>query len=127
MDNTLPYGRPAATLTPGVLIIGIGVLHQLVGLVMGRAVLVDLVRAGVVGQVDHDPLRAAIVWFLFFGFLLIFTGVVLHRLEASGTRPTRSLALGFGALCLLGVLLMPASGFWLGFVPAVQLWRRAKP
>ncbi len=127
MDNTLPYGKPTTPPTPGALIVGIGVLHQLVGLVMGRAVLLDLLRAGVVGQVGSDPLRAAIVWSLFFGFLLIFCGLVLHRLEASGTRPTRTLALGFGTLCALGVVLMPVSGFWLGFVPAVQLWRRAGP
>lgn len=114
----------------------IGVIHQLVGVAAGlgllpspagpgKTPLVDLWRAGVVGQAEGEPLRMALVWFLLFGFALIFAGAALHRLERSGGRLSRGLAWGLGALCGLGVLLMPASGFWLGFIPAVQIWRRS--
>jgi hypothetical protein len=87
--------------------------------------LLDLWRSGIIGQAEADPLRMATVWFLLFGFLLIFAGLVLHRLELSGGKLSRDLAWALGALCALGVLLMPASGFWLGFVPATQIWMRA--
>ena len=113
------------------MVMAIGVLHQLVGFAVGlglvaapdgtyAAPLLDLLRAGLVGQAEADLLRMAMVWFLLFGFLLIFTGAALRT-----ARPTRGLAVGLASLCGLGVLLMPASGFWLGFVPAAQLWRRA--
>ena len=117
--------------------VAIGVIHQLVGLMTGlgwmpgpggatSAPLVDLVRAGFVGQAEGDPLRMALVWFLLFGFMMILAGAALHRLERSEVPLGRDAALGFGSLCLLGVLLMPASGFWLGFIPTVQLWLRAR-
>ncbi len=133
MTDDSPQNRPRVT--AGLVVIAIGVLHQLVGLMTGlgwmpgpggatSAPLVDLVRAGFVGQAEGDPLRLALVWFLLFGFMMILTGAVLHRLERSGVPLGREAALGFGSLCLLGVLLMPASGFWLGFIPTVQLWRR---
>lgn len=114
----------------------IGLLHQIVGIAIGlglgpvisgsaAAPLLDLWHAGVIGQAEQDPLRIAIVWFLMFGFLLILLGMVLHRLERSGGKLSRGLAWGLGGLCALGVLVMPTSGFWLGFVPTVQIWRRA--
>lgn len=132
MDNTHAYGR----FTPGLSTIAIGVLHQIFGVSAGLGLLsskpssprplADLWRSGVIGQAEADPLRMAVVWFLLFGFLLIFSGMVLHRLELSGGKFSRELALGLGGLCAIGVLLMPVSGFWLGFIPAVQIWRRAR-
>lgn len=115
---------------------GIGAIHQVVGVVIGLGLLpapngsppsplLDLWRTGIVGQAEADPFRMAMVWFLLFGFLLIFSGIVLHRLEVSGGKLSRELAWGWGGLCVLGVVLMPVSGFWLGFIPAIQLWRRA--
>lgn len=115
---------------------GIGALHQIVGVAAGlgllpsasgsaTAPLLDLWRSGIIGQAETDPLRMAMVWFLMFGFLLIFSGMVLHRLELSGGKLSRGLAWGLGGLCAIGVLLMPVSGFWLGFIPALQIWRRA--
>lgn len=114
----------------------IGALHQVVGVAVGLgwlpaasgpavAPLADLWRAGVIGQAEADPLRIAMVWFLMFGFLLILLGMALQRLELSGGKLSRDLAWGLGGLCALGVLLMPLSGFWLGFVPAWQIWRRS--
>ena len=88
MDNTHTYGR----ITPGLTTIGIGAIHQVVGAAAGlgllpavsgstSAPLLDLWRSGIIGQAEADPLRMATVWFLLFGFLLIFAGMVLHRLE----------------------------------------------
>ncbi len=132
MDSTHAYGR----LTPGLTTIGIGAIHQVVGGAAGlgllpsvsgstSAPLIDLWRSGIIGQAEADPLRMAMVWFLLFGFLLIFAGMVLHRLELSGGKLSHDLAWALGGLCALGVLLMPASGFWLGFIPAAQIWTRA--
>ncbi len=132
MVHTVAYSR----FTPGILTVAIGALHQVVGVLIGlgllssekgsaQAPLLDLWRSGIIGQAEADPLRMALVWFLLFGFLLVFCGMVLHRLELSGGKLSRGLAWGFGGLCALGVVLMPVSGFWLGFIPAIQIWRRA--
>jgi hypothetical protein len=110
MENTHTYGR----ITPGLTTIGIGVIHQVVGAAAGlgllpavsgstSAPLLDLWRSGIIGQAEADPLR----------------------MELSGGKLSRDLAWGLGGLCALGVLLMPASGFWLGFIPATQIWTRA--
>jgi hypothetical protein len=120
MEHTHAYGR----ITPGALIAGIGVLHQFVGIALGHKALLDIWNSGVIGQAKGDPLRIAIVWFLFFGFLLIFCGMALHRLEILGARPTSGIAIGFASLCILGIVLMPVSGFWLGLIPAFQIWHR---
>jgi hypothetical protein len=121
MEHTHAYGRP----TPGLVIAWIGVLHQFVGFILGRQQLLDLWNSGVIGQAEADPLRMALVWFLLFGFLLIFCGMALHRLETLGAKLTTGVALGFASLCLLGIVLMPVSGFWLGLIPAFQIWHRA--
>lgn len=113
------------------MVVAIGLLHQVLGLTMGLGwvpgpdgkrvtPLVDLVRDGVIGHAEADPLRAMVMWFLMFGFLLIYVGALLRK-----TQPSRGAAVGFAALCTLGVIIWPVSGFWLGFIPAVQLWRLA--
>lgn len=144
MSTTIQPGSAASTpvapptLTVGAVLVGIAAIHQIVGVAIGLGLdpnmpfvgtppLQAIARAGVVASVGNDAERGAITWFLLWGFLLASLGVVLHQSERAGQRPTRTFALLFAAMCTLGVVLMPASGFWLGIAPVLLALRRSAP
>jgi hypothetical protein len=119
------------------MLLAIALLHQLVGLVIGfgfdpsvggpgPAPLVAMAGDGWIGSVGADPWRAAITWFLLWGFLLALVGLLAHQTERAGGRLPASFGAAFGALCVVGIVLMPMSGFWLGFGPAWIAIRRAR-
>jgi hypothetical protein len=61
------------------------------------------------------------------GFALIAIGLLAAQLERSGVAIPWSFIVFFGLLTLTGVVLMPASGFWLLLFPvAVCLIRRLR-
>jgi hypothetical protein len=121
----------------GRLLLGIAALHTLVGLAVGFGVLPDppLVGAplagvladGVLDAVAVDVGRVAVVWFLFFGLALALLGLLAHDVERRGLGLPRSLAHGLLGLFVVGVVLLPASGFWLAFAPLVLAYRRSGP
>ncbi len=84
-----------------------------------------LVRRGLLDTVGSDPLTGAVVWFVLFGGVLAIAGLAISALErsAAGNVP-KSLGWSLLALCVLGVVLMPASGFWLAFPPALAILLR---
>jgi hypothetical protein len=121
-----------AKVTSGALLVGIGLGHQLIGVLAGTGV-VALPGAGarhLLAEIAHgaavtaDPLRVALFWFLFFGFLLLMVGGLLHQLERAGQPIPRAVGWQLGALALAGGLLIPASGFWLVLPVAWRLARR---
>ena len=60
-----------------------------------------------------------------FGVLLFACGLAVAALERAGAPMPRALGVCLLALTVLGVVLMPASGFWLAFPPAVVILVRA--
>lgn len=103
----------------------IGIIHNLFGIVVGWRVLLDAADAGLIGVWDTQPAHGRIFWFLVTGFALIAIGLLATRLERSGVAIPWSFIVLFGLLTLTGVVLMPASGFWLLLFPvAVCLLRR---
>ncbi len=118
----------------GVLLIAIGVVHQVFGVLAGLGVmvppnaprrrpLVEIAEAGFVNAVGDDPLRNTVFWFLFFGFVLLILGDLVRRIERAGRPLPRALGWQIGALALGGVLLIPASGFWLVLPVVYQILR----
>ncbi len=130
---------PHARAPIGNLLLGIALLHTLVGVAAGvglippragaapSAPLLDIARDGVFDAVESSPERMAIAWFLFAGLALGLAGQLQRDAERAGLRPSRGLAISLGAFCLLGVIAIPVSGFWLGFVPAWLAWRASGP
>lgn len=123
--------------SPGRVLIGIGLLHQTVGLAAGagliahpgsegRRLLMEIARAGVVGSIEPDPQRETFFWFVFFGFALLALGWALDRWEASGVRLPAAAGWQLVALAVGGGLLIPASGFWLALGPGAWLIARAR-
>lgn len=108
----------------GPLLMATGVLHLLVGPILYPRPLAAIAQDGFLGAVDLDPARfdrEAAFWFMVIGVMLLILGGLVHWAQAqTGTLPVflgwSVLALGVG-----GVILMPASGFWLAILQAVLL------
>lgn len=109
-------------------LIGVSVIHTLFAIVVFRDVLSSLIRRGVFNTVGSDPMTGAVVWFVLFGVALFVCGLAISALEKASSDPLpRSLGWSLLTLVALGVVLMPASGFWLAIPPAVAiLLRRAR-
>lgn len=108
-------------------LIGVAVLHTLFGLAMGAPVLAGVGRRGVFNSVGNDPLAGMVAWFLLFGAIMALLGMAVSMLErAAQFKGARALGIGTGLMTLAGVILMPVSGFWLAFPPAIALMRRGE-
>lgn len=137
MERTQAYGGARSKVSAGAMLVAIGLLHQLVGVLFGLGVLspfegapfaaplLDILRDGVVGAVEPHAPRMILFWFLMTGFCMILAGWLAHVLERARALPG-SFAVALGAFSLTGAVLIPVSGFWLGLIPAVVAWRRAR-
>lgn len=106
-------------------LVGVAVLHTLFGLAIGTRALSDIARRGVFNSVGEDPMVGVIVWFLLAGAITALLGMAVTMLErAAHFQGARGLGIGTALLALAGVILMPVSGFWLAFPPAIALMRR---
>ena len=109
----------------GLWVMGMGVLHTLVGLAFAGWVLVDMVQAGLINATSSDFTREAAFWFFMFGFLLFLCGQLAYWLTKQGQQLPASFGWGLLLICVSGGIVMPASGFWLGLVPGTAvLWQQ---
>lgn len=109
-------------------LIGVSILHTLFAAVAFGPVLSLVVERGVFNTAGDfniagaDPQVGVVVWFVLFGVLLFVTGLAVSALERVSPDPLpKSLGWSLLALGALGVILMPVSGFWLAFPPAIAM------
>ena len=121
-----------STLTPrhwiGHWLMLVAAIHTVFGLVVFNADLSAMASQGFLNTVGEDTRRAAVAFFMLFGFLLAVLALATTALERSG-QPALLRRVGWSLLllCAVAVLLMPASGFWL-VVPALwALLRKPTP
>jgi hypothetical protein len=100
----------------------VSVIHTALAVVIFNEVFVSIIRRGVFNTVGTDPMTGVAVWFVLFGTLLFVCGLAVYELEKSlsGLLP-RAIGWSLLIVVLLGVTLMPASGFWLAFPPAISI------
>lgn len=106
-------------------LIGVSIIHTVFAIVVFGNVLLSVIQRGVFNTVGADPMVGAVVWFVLFGAVLFICGLAVSALERSmsGVLP-KSLGWSLLGLSTLGVVLMPASGFWLAFPPAIAVLAR---
>jgi hypothetical protein len=97
----------------GNLLIATGVLHNIIGFVMGWNVLADIVKSGFVNSIHEEMDRNAIFWFLFGGFAMIMLGKLMQDYIKAGSSLPKWLGVSLLVLSLTGAIMMPVSGFWL--------------
>jgi hypothetical protein len=121
--------------TSGQLLMATGVVHQLVGVLVGlglgdelggRNLFAEIAGAGGVAAIEPDLGRMTLFWFLFFGFAMLMLGSLMHHNERRGQVLPESLGWQMGALAIAGGLLIPASGFWLIIPQGLWIVRRAR-
>lgn len=104
--------------------IGVAVIHLILGFVFMRGTLAILVSEGFFNTVNGQPPREATFWFLYTGFMLLLLGVALNRLEKLDQPLPKAVSWGFPALTALGAVVMPISGIWLLIPPAIGMLLR---
>lgn len=115
-------------LRTGPAIVGLAIIHTVVGVVLGLAPLAAIAGDGFVNAVGDDQYdRMAIVWFLFAGFAVIPFGQLVAHIEAKGIELPKVIVWELVGLALLGVVLMPVSGFWLVFAYVAYRYASGRP
>jgi hypothetical protein len=104
----------------------VAAVHTVFGLVVFAPVLGDMLGRGLFNTVGPDAKAGAVVWFLLFGgpLALVAWQIWLAERRAAWAE-LRVLGWGILGLTVLGLLLMPMSGFWLALPAAWGLLRRA--
>lgn len=96
----------------GELLIGIGILHTLTGILGFRPTFAAIARDGVFDTIGGDVERQAALWFTLAGLMLVVLGLFMRwTLRRTGSLP-RSLGWGVLSIAVIGIVLMPRSGFW---------------
>ncbi len=108
-------------------LVGVGVLHTLSAVVAFGAPLGEILAAGVWNTLVGHPRRELAFWFLVSGAFVLLLGAVIDWIEqrAAGRVP-QILGTGLLLVAALGILVEPASGFWLFVPPAIAALRRAQ-
>lgn len=91
--------------------------HTAVGITFFGSVYRELLANGLYNSIASEKAGFA-VWFALFGVVLFVTGMLISALEASHARIPKSVGVALLLLTVLGVVLMPVSGFWL-MIPAI--------
>lgn len=109
-------------------LIVVSAVHTVFAVAVFGDVLASIARRGVFDSVGTDPMTGAVVWFVLFGAVLFICGLAVSALETPLT-PGLPKSIGWSLLALgvVGVTLMPASGFWLVFPPAIAVLARKTP
>lgn len=102
-------------------ILAIAVLHTLFGLFTFSPAWSEMAQSGVWNSVTTAE-RAAAVWFGLTGLFMVPAGIAIDGLERRGAASVlRTVGACLLAICILGIAMMPASGFWLVLIPAIGL------
>ena len=88
--------------------------HTAVGIVLFGSVYRELLANGLYNSISSEKAGLA-VWFALFGVVLFIVGMLLSALESNSASIPKSAGIALLLLTVLGVVLMPVSGFWLMF------------
>ena len=103
----------------------VAVAHTVVAGILFGPVLMRVLELGLFNAVGRDPATQAAVWFLITGAVLALLAYAITALEhGQQFAVLRKLGAGMLALSVLGIVLMPTSGFWLVVPAAIALLRR---
>lgn len=105
-------------------LMAVSAIHTIVAVLFFGNVLGSILSRGVINTVGTDPMTGLAVWFVLFGALLFVCGLTIAELEKSTSGPLpQPIGWSLLGIIVLGVTLMPASGFWLAFPPVISMLR----
>jgi hypothetical protein len=102
-------------------IIAVSAGHTLFAVIMFAAEYSSLYDNGIINSLSTDR-SAAAVWYFLFGQVLFIVGLLIkHFNSVNNSLVPLSVSLNLLLLTLVGITLMPESGFWLILPPAISL------
>ncbi|MDM5179534.1 molecular chaperone GroEL [Massilia sp. CCM 8695] len=104
-------------------LVGVAFLHTVFAFVVMGPVMLTMLRNGLF-DTAKSMTEGATTWFFLFGLLLALFAVPVHALEKAGVALPKAIGWGLLGMAALGVVLMPDSGFWLVFPPALAILLR---
>ena len=108
----------------GYYLIATGIIHNALGLIMGREVLLNILKDGFFNSINMETDRNAIFWFLFTGFFFMITGKLMQDYLSTIQKPLpKTLGYYLLALAVVGCAVMPVSGIWLAIPQALIIIR----
>jgi hypothetical protein len=102
-------------------LMAVAALHVVIAIVQYHDVLATVAQRGVFNTVAGAPEIGAVVWSLLFGAVAFIGGLAVSALERSGVALPKSLGWCLLVLAAVGAVLVPVSGFWLVFAPAIGI------
>lgn len=101
--------------------IGVGVMHSIIGFILFPAPLREIVGARLWNSVNvGTPMRYLAFWFLFAGVAAILIGYLGDWIERVAKQPIpRAYGWTLLGIAVVGVVVTPVSGFWLVFPAAL--------
>jgi hypothetical protein len=112
----------------GYVLIAIAVLHTVMGPVFYSQQIKDMFQAGIFNSIVPPYWdRSAAFWYFVFGAMLAAYGAMTQWLLNTVGYMPRFWGWSFLAVCMVGIVFMPASGFWLGLLPAAAMIRQSAP
>lgn len=106
-------------------LMGVACIHLGVAIVAYHKTIRLVWERGVFNTVVADPIIGAVVWSLLFGCVAFAGGMAVDALERGGVVVPASLGWFLFTLALIGILLVPLSGFWLLFPVAITIVMRS--
>ena len=104
--------------TSGLLLIGVGILHTVLGVFKGHSLLSEISRSAFATETGRRLVtglgKEFVFWFLFGGFLMLVLGHFFTWVERRLNHAVPSfIGWELVLLSVVGLVLMPLSGFWL--------------
>ena len=109
-------------------VMAVAIGHTIVGLIVFGPALRTFFDGGIVNTITagQNPGREAAFWFLFTGFAILVIGGLVDYLEKHDLAIPLFVGVSTAILTIIGIIVMPMSGFWLMIIPLVGLARSAR-
>jgi hypothetical protein len=94
-------------------LMGVAIIHEAIAIAIYHRVILAVWQAGVFDTVVGHPEIGAVVWSLLFGCVAFVGGLTVNALESASVPVPKNIGWCLLALAIVGVVLVPLSGFWL--------------
>lgn len=110
----------------GTLLIGTGILHTLVAVIIYNDIFIEIIQSGIINTVNSYLPRKLAFWFLLCGVFIILWGLTMHYYIKKTQAPVpRFIGWILLAISVITCLFVPISGAWL-FIPQALIIISAK-
>ena len=104
----------------GISIIIIGILHVCLGFVKYQTSFMNIFSQSVFNSIKTHEEKLAF-WFTFCGIIFMLLGYLIYLLEKHQIKIPKRFSWSFLASTILGVIILPVSGFWILLIPSILI------